>query len=187
MNQQKNFKIKQLNVKFSLLRSIIDNPRLFIAEQIGELKDLIDAECEKFLAFHGYDVLAEDYRIVLERQTQQISELEAFEKSCLPSSNQTVDEYRDVVQYLERQLKIIDDKTNDAELNGLNEQIQMNISSIEKKLFCNRSVLFFSSGADFVKKLAMEKGFANAVRLMLFGLLEIVEDEYINQRKLYEK
>ncbi len=187
MNQQKNFRIKQLNVKFNLLRSIVENPRLFIADQIGELKDLIDTECEKFLVFHGYDALAEDYRIVLERQNHQISELEAFEKSCLSSSNQTVEEYRDVVQYLERHLKIIDDKTNDAELNGLNQQIQLNLSSIEKKLFCNRSVLFFSSGADFVKKLAMEKGFANAVRLMSFGLLEVVEDEYINQRKLYEK
>jgi len=122
------------------------------------------------------------YRIAVERQAELISQIETFQEICLSNLNATFEDNTKAVENLESQLKAIDFKTNEFSLNAPYESFQLNLSSFKKKLFCNKSVLFFSADADFVKQLVLsEPRFSNGVRLMSFGLLEIFEDAHITK------
>ena len=159
------------------LKSVIKSPRLYLSDYFTELRNKIDIQCETTIR-----KAVEKTREQLEHQSLLIEEVNSFEKECFLRldkngllSNAILKQVKTLMTTIESNYKsgALDTGPKLNEIKSLLDEI---ISDMHKTLFIARGIVFLANEflATFIP------GIEN--QLETFGLLVIVEDEFISSR-----
>lgn len=170
--------VELLKADLNNLKSVIKSPRLYLCDYFSELRNTIDIQCES----------SEQNEATQSFETQSllINEVDAAEKECLSKLNNNfltngiLKQVKHVMTAIE-----VNSKTNalvdSPKLNEIKCLLEETTSDILKVLFRNRGIVFLSKEflASFIPGL---EGLIES-----FGLLVLIEDEFISSRQLAQK
>lgn len=174
-------KLTHLQSNLNELKLALNSPRIFLANFFNELCSQIDVECELFLQENSKNEQKSSQAIDL--QNQQIDQVKAFEKSCLSNIADTqLDEslskrIAQIISKIESEIDLesAKDQPNSQFIAVNDELVQSHLVEIQKYLFNNRSIWFFSR--RFSQKHYIHK-------YSSFGYLTIIMDEFLSQKSL---
>lgn len=156
-----------IRCKLNELKHAYQNPRLYISEYFANLRNSIDIVCEN----------TRSGKSTTSKQLLMINEVDAFEKKCLATfTNDLVDKtlLRDTTRQVENVL--VNTKClGNHEVIMLDQLIYECLTSLQKSLFHNQTMLFLSSDSCLYKIHELEID-------SQCGKLIIVEDEFIGER-----
>lgn len=156
----------RLRSKLSELKSAVNNPKLFIVDYLYETRNEIDIECETYLSKAG--VQLEEREKALQQREEIIKEVDLFEKKCLTNV--------ETLQFGPTDLNQLENKLDSLDLMDAKA-----ISIVERDLNCaliqRQKLLFMEQGLFFLNKNYCKR--LEEYPELLFGVLIIVEDEYL--------
>lgn len=157
-----------IRCKLNELKQAYQSPRLYISEYFLDLRNTIDIACIENTrnGDPGNN-----------KQLLMINEVNAFEKRCLNRfTDDLIDKklLRDTVKQVESVLANTKCLSN-HEVSMLDQLIYEGLTSLQKSLFHNQTLLFLSSGSCLYKIHELEID-------SQCGKLIVVEDEFIGER-----
>lgn len=170
--------VELLKADLNILKSVIKSPRQYLSDYFSELRNSIDIQCESSIQNESTQPF--------ETQNLLINEVNAAEKECLSKLNNNfltngiLKQVKHVMTAIEVNSKttaLVDSPKFD-EIKCLLEETT---SDILKVIFRNRGIVFLSKEflASFIP------GFEDLIES--FGLLVLIEDEFISSRLLTQK
>ena len=168
---------------FDSLKSILDSPRLHIANHFTDLRHQIDLEFQTFIR-NSNDLEIErhsDYMTVI------LNEVQMFEVECLKNSlmisGHLLEMTKGRVKQIEHELEKcsagsieIDEHT----YYEINELIYECLLEIEREIYMSKQMIFLTKDNDLIE-------FPCKSYYSSFGLLVIIENEYIGTRALLQQ
>ncbi len=143
------------------LLSLVENPRIYIANHFDEIRSQIDIGCQTYLNRH--DLQARDKERAVQHQQGFINEVNLLQKKCLTNQEKNLLDQSLGLNALSQSLKCLSEK-----------DLYCRLYNTKKLLFLNKAVIFLSSDnyREFFK-------ISNPTKM--FGVLFIVEDEFFDK------
>lgn len=162
--------MNELETMLSELESAVNSPKLYIVNYFDDVRNQIDIRCQTYL--NKDDLTAEVREKAMEQQGQMISEVDLLQKQCL-SNFETIS-----LEELEQRLDILKVERSDASVRLVEKDLYFALFRRQKLMFRNQRVVFFA--IEQYKKFLSKIGFNHTVPGILFGVLVIVEDEFLS-------
>lgn len=181
--------VEQLKTYLNNLKSVIKSPRLYLSDFFTDLRNTIDIQCESSIQKLTDDEASKS----LEWQSLLISEVDAFEKECLSKLNNNGVLTNSLIKQVKHVMTAIEvnSKTgalvDSPKLNEIKCLLEETTSDILKVLFRNQGIVFLSKEflSSFIFEDLNESGFEDSIES--FGLLVLIEDEYISSRITHKR
>lgn len=172
--------INSINTSLTELKLLHTCPRVYLATNFEDFKNRIDISCQEFLVLNTTD---EDKSLkALNCLSLMSDKVKEFEDECMAQLNDDLNSKKfskltRTIESIERNLnkKILDDESLD-ELNILASET---LSLCQKELFLNRRIVFLNEKSSVIQNLEL--------KLELFGMLIVIEDEFITDEALLKE
>lgn len=167
--------LSHLQKNLEELKQALNSPRIYLTDFFNELCTQIDVECELFLQEHSKD--EEKSSQAIDFQSQQINKVKAFEKSCLSHVADTeldatiANRIAQIISKIECEVA----SGKDPFIAVTDELVRDKLVEVQKYLFKNRSIWFFSRSYS-------QKHYI--FKYNSFGYLTIIMDEFLSQKRL---
>ncbi len=173
--------IDQIKASLTELRLACACPRLYVANFFSDFLFTIDLACQEFLAeplTNQKSTVTSTTTDALNCQALMAKKLKRIEKECLDYLD--VNEPCQIDQVL-REVDKIESYLDEKCLNELNDLLYDAVKTFQKTVLLNRSILFLTGESSVVKSLN------NLDVPILFGMLVIVGDEFIDHKALIKE
>lgn len=172
----KSQRLEQLLAGLSELKAAMQNPRLYIYQHFSDLKNQIDVECQQFLCSQ-VDLQSTASTQCIDYQDQMIDEVESHERACLKNcqfADLNKESVTRMIESTEAELKGLL-ALEDKRLGEINLLVGETVYHVKRELFLNRSLLFVPRSVNL------------ALDVENFGVLLVIEDEFISKKTLFNR
>ena len=155
------------------LKLIVNNPKIYLANYLDDIRCQIDIECQLYL--NSPNLAMRDERLAIEQQLQLIYEVDIFEQKCLMNLKTTTTQANQTnLELLDTRLQSLNFENRDA-ISEIKKDIHSAFYSSQKLLFMNKGIIFLN--ITNYKKFLQFRSFTQ--QKILFGLLFIIEDDFL--------